>query len=260
MLPAINYDYHAVRTNPGIKGIYAAANNPANRAVFQHYVEKHCPEKDRLFKEEMAAQGIEVMARGNVITQGTNAAFNCSLPAALLERIQQQQESKCDTDGMLEKLRAMFDIPIIIIGSEEDNIPHWTKSPTGGTLRFFRISEEMLRKMDDDPEVFRDITEKMQRFNNGLCEFIKNHDGAISNIQMYIDVHGIVYAYSENFDAPSSKVVTAKKELDDLIDFFIKWLDKRNKSTDGEETVEDINESLNVTSKVVHVSEDGETL
>jgi len=259
MLPAINYDYHAVRTNPGVKGLYAAANNPANRAVFHHCVEKHCSEKDRLFKEEMAAQGIEVMARSNVIAQGTNAAFSCSIPAALLERIQ-QQESKCDTDEMLEKLRAMFDLPVIVTGSEEDNIPHWAKSPTGGTLRLFRISKEMLRKMEADSEVFRDITERMRRFQDGLCEFLKNHDGVISNIQMYIDEYGIAYAYSEDFDAPSSKVVNAKKELDDLIDFFIKWLDKRNKSTDGEETVEDINESLNVTSKVVHVSEDGETL
>ena len=57
MIPAVNYDYHAVRTNPGVKGIKAAANNPANKTVFQHYVEKHCPEKDRIYKEEMTAQG-----------------------------------------------------------------------------------------------------------------------------------------------------------------------------------------------------------
>ena len=197
-------------------------------------------------------------ARDNVIRQGTNAPFSCSMPAALFERI--QQESKCDTDKMLKKLRAMFDAPVIVIGSEEDNIPHWAKSPTGGTLRLFRISKEMLRKMDDDPEVFRDITEKMQRFLDGLCEFLKNHDGAISNIQMYIDVNGIAYGYSENFDAPSSKLVKAKRELDDLIDFLIKWLDERNKSSNERETIEDINESSNVTGKVVFVSEDGDIL
>ena len=199
-------------------------------------------------------------ARDSVIRQGTSVPFSCSMPVALLERIQQQQESKCDTDEMLEKLRAMFDAPVIVIGSEEDNIPLRAKSPTGGTLRLFRISREMLRKMDDDPEVFRDITEKMQRFLDGLCEFLKNHDGIISNIQMYIDVNGIGYGYSEDFDAPSSKVVKAKRELDDLLDFLIKWLDKRNKSNDERETVEDLNESSNVTGKVVYISEDGEAL
>ena len=196
-------------------------------------------------------------ARDNVIRQGTNVPFSCSMPVALFERI---QKSACDTDEMLKKLRAMFDAPVIVIGSEEDDIPHWATNPTGGTLRLFRISKEMLRKMEEDPEVFHDITEKMQRFLDGLCEFLKNHDGIISNIQMYIDVNGIAYGYTENFDAPSSKVVKAKRELDDLIDFLIKWLDERNKSSDERETVEDINESSNVTSKVVFVSEDGETL
>jgi len=56
IMASINYDYHAVRKDPGIKGMSAAANNPANRTVFQHYVEKHCSEKDRIYKKEMTTQ------------------------------------------------------------------------------------------------------------------------------------------------------------------------------------------------------------
>jgi hypothetical protein len=201
-------------------------------------------------------------ARDTLIRQGTNVPLSYSMPVALLERIQQQQQqaSKCDTDEMRDKLRAKFDIPVIVTGSEEDDIPHWAKSPTGGTLRIFRISKEMLRKMEDDPEVFHDITERMQRFQDGLCEFIKNHDGIISNIEMYIDVNGIGYGYTEDFDAPSEKVAKAKSELNALIDFFIRWLGERNKNNVTEETEEGTNESKNIKDAVTQTIEYEESI
>jgi len=66
MIQAINFNFQT-RENPGITGIYAVANNPANKVEFQHYVEKHCPEKDKLYKEEMAAQGVTVVTRACIL-------------------------------------------------------------------------------------------------------------------------------------------------------------------------------------------------
>jgi len=223
MISAINYDYHAARTDPGVKGIYAAANHPANKAVFQHYIEKHSSEQNG----------------ERAIIQGINVPFSCSLTEIMMKN--KPEEIITPEKEMLAKLRCMFDIPVIVVGSEEDDMPHWIKLGLGNgdTFRKFRITEGMLRQMSEDPEVFKDITEKMQRYYDGTCEFIKNYNGVITSMEMYISETGIVYAATENYDAPEEVVKRAKAILNDLHDFFLKWLEKRDNPVKDEEIHEE---------------------
>jgi len=138
----------------------------------------------------------------------------------------------------------MFDIPVIIIGSKEDDIPDSVmRANTTGTYRKFRISEEMLKQMSEDPGVFQDITEKMKRWLEGTFEFLANHKGAIDRMEMYISEYGVVYAYNENYDAPEDVVKKAKAELNDLLDFLLKWIDDRNRgSTEKVDSEKESNE------------------
>ena len=151
----------------------------------------------------------------------------------------------------LSKLRDMFSIPVIVIDSDEDDIPDsFMRGNTIGTYRKFRISEEMLKRMSGDLCLFQDITDKMKRWLDGTCEFLGNHGGTIDRMEMYISETGIVYAYTENYDAPESAVKKAKAELNDLIDFLIKWLSDRDnittRQTDSEKetSAEDTSEYL----------------
>ncbi|MCL2627279.1 MAG: hypothetical protein FWD44_01090 [Oscillospiraceae bacterium] len=224
MLPiAINYDYHAARTDPGVKGIYAAANHPANKTVFQHFIEKHSSEQNA---EKATMQGI-------------NVPFSCSLTEIMMKN--KPEEVITPEKEMLSKLRSMFSIPVIVIGSEEDDMPHRIKLGLGNgdTFRKFRITEEILRRMSEDPEIFQNITEKMQRYYNGTCEFIQNFNGVITSMEMYISENGIVYAATENYDAPEEMVKKAKATLNDLHDFFLKWLEKRDNPLKDEEIHEE---------------------
>ena len=146
----------------------------------------------------------------------------------------------------------MFDLPVIVIGSDEDDTPYWNHLGLGkgGTFRMFRISEEMLRQMSEDPEIFRDVTERMKRWQEETNEFLAKYDGVITCMQMYISETGFAYAYNENYDAPEDVLKKAKAELNDLHDFFIKWLERRDsdlkteEENDEESTVEDSSEYM----------------
>jgi len=69
-------------------------------------------------------------------------------------------------------------------------------------------------------------------------------------MQMYISETGFAYAYNENYDAPEDVLKKAKAELNDLHDFFIKWLERRDsdlkteEENDEESTVEDSSEYM----------------
>ena len=163
------------------------------------------------------------------------------------------EEAKIDpsAEEMLSKLRSMFKIPVIIIGSQEDDIPDSVmRANTAGTYRKFRISEEMLKRMSEDPGIFQDITEKMNRWLDSTHEFLANHEGTIDRMEMYICVHGVAYAYNEIYDAPEEALKKAKTELNDLLDFLLKWIDARNRDSiekvDSEEetSAEDTSEYL----------------
>jgi len=133
---------------------------------------------------------------------------------------------------VLSKLRDMFNIPVIIIGSKDDDIPDSVmRGNTIGTYRKFRISDEMLKRMSGDPDLFQDIADKMKRWLDGTCEFLAKHGGTIDRMEMYISETGIMYAYTENFDAPDTAVKKAKTELNDLIDLLIQWLNDRDNIT-----------------------------
>jgi len=158
---------------------------------------------------------------------GIKMPFKSSVRGIMTQRISEEAKIDAGAEEMLAKLRCMFDIPVIIIGSEDDDIPDSImRGNTIGTYRKFRISEEMLKRMSDDPELFCDITEKMKRWFDGTSEFLENHKGAIDRMEMYISEYSIMYAYNENFDAPDSEVKNAKLVLNELHDVLLKWMNK----------------------------------
>ena len=183
----------------------------------------------------------EILSGEKMVSSGTKALLSCSIRELVIKHIPEEVETP--ESEMLKMLRCMFDIPVIIIGSDEDDMPHWINLGLGkgGTFRKFRISEEMLKQMSEDPAVFKEITEKMQRWYDHTAEFLKNYDGVITSMEMYISETGIVYAYTENFDAPEDVVKKAKAELNDLHDFFLRWLERRD--NDLKTTEEDNEES-----------------
>ena len=182
---------------------------------------------------------------------GINTPFACSLREVMIKNMPEENKIDASAKEMLSTLRGMFNIPVIIIGSEDDDIPDSVmRANTSGTYRKFRISEEMLKRMSEDPGTFQDITEKMKRWHDGTCEFLAKHEGTIDIMEMYISEHGVVYAYTENYDAPEEAVKKAKTELNDLLDFFLKWIDARNRDStekvdsEKETSAEDTSEYL----------------
>jgi len=173
------------------------------------------------------------------INHGIKTHFECSVREVMMKN--KPEETENPGNEMLKKLRDMFDIPVLVIGSEEDDIPHRLKLGLGaGNFRMFRISEEMLKRMAEDPELFQDVTERMKQWRDGTCEFLRKHEGTISSMEMYICETGFAYAYTENFDAPDFFVKNAKVALNDLHDFLLKWLGERNKDSNEIKTDEKV--------------------
>jgi len=214
MLTQVAFNPNAYRTPTGIKGLKIVTG------------------KHKITEFEIAQNRSDSSEDLKKIGHGINTPFECSLREVMMKSIPEENKVDASINEMLTNLRGMFNIPVIIIGSKEDDIPDSVmRANTPGTYRKFRISEEMLKRMSEDPGTFQDITEKMNRWLDGTCEFLAKHEGAIDRMEMYISEYGIMYAYTENYDAPASAVKEAKVELNDLLDFFLKWIDERNRNS-----------------------------
>ena len=224
MIPAANYDYHAVRANPGIKGMTAAANNPANRTVFQHYIEKQlCEEKK--------------------VENGTKAPYECNIPYAVLNIFSEPSET--DAMAVLDGLRERFGIQINTMGTYGLPALDEGNRYDGSDSRTLSISVGLLYKMASDPETHRNITDKIQRWMDGSSEFLGKHGGAATNMTMSITEYSEIYSYGENFNVSDEERTMAKKAWEELIDYLLKWLDERNEGYDVEKLSEYMFEIIN---------------
>jgi len=233
MLTQVAFNPDAYRTPTGIKGLKIVTG------------------KYKITDFEIAPNHSNSLDDLKKTGHGINTPFECSVREAMIKRMPEESKVDASASEMLSKLQGMFSIPVIIIGSKEDDIPDSVmRANTAGTYRKFRICEEMLKRMSEDPGIFQDITDKMKRWLDGTCEFLAKHEGTIDIMEMYISEYGVIYAYTENFDAPEATVKKAKTELNDLLDFLLKWIDQRNRdsteSVDSEKetSAEDTSEHL----------------
>jgi len=228
MLQKVDYDYHAARTNPGVKGIYAAANHPANKVEFQHYVEKHNSEQDRI-NEKTAAQGIT----GNNEVQFVDfRTYTLSEP------------SESDVIALLNNLREKFNIHINTMGSNGLPALDDDYSYDGSDSRILNISVGMLYKMASDSEFHNDISEKIQRWLDGSSEFLEKTGNAVAGMTMSLTEFSELYGYSENPNATTFDRANAKEAWEELVDYLLKWLDERNEHYSERDLSENLFEIL----------------
>jgi len=177
------------------------------------YYNARLGEQERLMKERLAELGITDINE---------------VPVADFKTYFMKEENEADAIAMLNDLREKFNIQINTMGTLGLPALDEANNYDSGDLRMLNISAGMLYKMANDPEVYQNISDKIQRWLDGSSEFLDKAGKAATNMTMSITEYSELYGYGENFNASDNEKAIAKDAWEELIDYLLKWLDERN--------------------------------